>query len=144
MAPLRVLVVDDHDGVLAALVDALGTDPRLEVVGAVGSGEQACRAAAEQAVDVVVLDVNIPGGGPATAQALRALAEPPTVVALSAQAGGRATEEMLRAGATGYVVKGHAGERLADAVWQCHHGEVVLASPSGAEALRAVVDGLPI
>lgn len=143
MTRLRVLVVDDHPGVLAALADVLGSDPRLEVVGAVGTGPEAHAAAQQVQPDVVVLDVNIPGGGAPTARSLRALGQPPVIVALSAQSGERVMEQMLRAGATGYVVKGHAGERLAEAVWRCHHGEVVLASSAGAEALRSVVDGVP-
>jgi hypothetical protein len=45
---------------------------------------------------------------------------------------------MLRAGAVSYLAKGRLGE-LPDMVARCAGGEVVLAVPSGAEALKQLM-----
>lgn len=140
--PVRVLVADDHDGVLAALVAALESDARVEVVQAVSSADEAMHAVQRTAVDVALVDVHMPGGGAALARQLRALSTPPIVVAVSAHSGPRVVEEMIRAGATGYLTKGHAGERLVDLLCCCAAGEVVLASPLAAEALAGTLTDL--
>jgi two-component system nitrate/nitrite response regulator NarL len=134
-----VLVADDHEDMLAAIVSVLEDDERFLVVGTAANAERAVRLAADTPVDVALLDVNMPGSGVAAARALGGLARPPAVVAISAQSGGGVVEEMLRAGAVGYVTKGRVGDGLPDLLARCAEGEVVLATPSGAGALRAVL-----
>ena len=60
------------------------------------------------------------------------------VVAVSAQTGTSVVVSMLRAGVSGYLVKGRLGA-LPDLVARCSNGEVVLAVPCAADALRQVV-----
>lgn len=139
LPPIRVLVADDHAGMVAALVSVLEDDGRFDVVGTAATGSQALEAARTGSVDVVLLDVNMPGGGPEAAAALTALADPPVVVALSAHAGGATVAAMVRAGVVGYLTKGHVGDDLGDLVVRCVDGEVVLATPKAAAALRALV-----
>ena len=57
---LRVLVVDDHPLYRDGLVTAISAMPGVDVVGDVGDGEAAVRAAAELAPDVVVMDLHMP------------------------------------------------------------------------------------
>jgi response regulator NasT len=57
---IRVLVADDDENARALLVDLLRTLGH-EVVGEVGSGEQAIERAREVRPDVVLLDVHMPG-----------------------------------------------------------------------------------
>ena len=59
---VRVFLVDDHEVVRRGLVDLLGSDPELEVVGEAGSvGEAMVKIPALQP-DVAVLDVRLPDG----------------------------------------------------------------------------------
>lgn len=136
---IRVVVADDHTDVLAAVAETLDSDERITVVSTVTTGHEAWRRAAEGGVDVVVVDVHMPDDGVGTARRLRELPDPPVVVALSAQSGARVIEEMVRAGSSGYVTKGHAGERLIDVVCRCAAGEVVLASPLATSALTQLL-----
>jgi two-component system nitrate/nitrite response regulator NarL len=136
---IRVLVADDHRDMLAAIVSVLEDDQRFAVVATAATAEEAVALAGDTALDVALLDVNMPGGGVAAARALADLPRPPVVVAISAQSGGAVVEEMLRAGAVGYVTKGRVGDGLPDLLARCAEGEVVLATPSGAGALRAVL-----
>lgn len=139
MRRIRVLIADDHPEMLSALVSVLEDDPRFLVVGTASSGTEAHDLAAKVPVDLVLLDVHMPAGGPAAAEALTTLPYPPVVVAISAQAGQAVVEDMLRAGAVGYLTKGRVGDGLPDLLARCVDGEVVLATPSGAGALRAVL-----
>lgn len=139
MRRIRVLIADDHSEMLSALASVLEDDRRFTVVGTATTGADALRLAAETPVDLALLDVHMPDGGPATAEAMTALPRPPAVVAISAQAGAGVVEEMLRAGAVGYLTKGRVGDSLPDLLVRCVEGEVVLATPAGAGALRAVL-----
>jgi two-component system response regulator AlgR len=82
--PLRVLIVDDEAPARSRLRDLLAdcaaTLP-LEIAGEAASGPQALEIASWQRVDVVLLDIRMPGmDGIETAQHLRKLDDPPAVV----------------------------------------------------------------
>lgn len=139
MPRIRILIADDHPEMLAALVSVLEDDHRFDVVGSVMTGGEAYRFARETPVDVALLDVHMPDGGPATAEAMTALPRPPVVVAISAQSAPGAVVEMLRAGAVGYLAKDRVGGALGDLVARCVAGEVVLATSAGAGTLRALL-----
>lgn len=139
MRPIHVLVADDHPEMLSAMTSVLADDPRFVVVGTAATGEEVLRIAGESSVDAVLLDVNMPGGGAPTAEALTRLDPPPVVVAISAHLGGRPVEDMVRAGAVGYLPKGRVGDSLTDVLARCVEGEVILATPSAAGALRTLV-----
>jgi two-component system nitrate/nitrite response regulator NarL len=136
---IRVLVADDHRDMLAAIVSVIEDDERFSVVATAATADEAVAGVLQTPVDLALLDVNMPGNGVAAARALADLPRPPVVVAISAQSGGGVVEEMLRAGAVGYVTKGRVGDGLPDLLARCADGEVVLATPSGAGALRAVL-----
>lgn len=143
MAQIRVLIADDHREVLSALLSVLEDDQRFRVVGTAATGDEACRIVRGGGVDVVLLDVNMPGGGAAAATAMMSLRPQPVVVAISAESGSGAVADMVRAGATGYLVKGCAGEALPDLVARCARGEVMLATPAASTALRTVLEDRP-
>jgi two-component system nitrate/nitrite response regulator NarL len=143
MPQIRVAIADDDAGVLSALVDVLAADPRFEVVGAVATGEDLRSLVTEVGPDVVLMDVRMPGGGPVGALALSSttsghLRRRPAVVAVSAHTGAVTVATMLRSGAVGYLAKGRLSG-LPDLVARCANGEVVLAVPSAAEALRQLL-----
>lgn len=142
---IRVLVVDDDVPFRDAVTDLLAEDDRFEVVGAEGTAAEGLDAAVRMSPDLILMDVRMPGGGaPAAAVALTAGRRPggagsaPVVVALSAEGNARAVADMLRSGVTGYLLKGRLGTDLTDLMVRCSRGEVVLALPNGAEALRRV------
>src|SRR5438094_9688363 len=59
-APLRVLLVDDHDLFRTGLRNLL-EEQGVEIVGEAGDGAHAVRLVRELAPDVVVMDLNMPG-----------------------------------------------------------------------------------
>lgn len=141
MSQVRVLVADDHPQMLSALVSALEADGRFVVVATATNGSEAVRLAGELSVDVALLDVRMPGGGAPAVSEMAALTPPPVIVAISADTHASTVASIVGAGATGYLAKGRIGERLPEVVARCAQGEVILATTSGAEALRWLLTG---
>lgn len=141
MRVIRVVVADDDASFRAALVDVLEADPRFSVTEAVPTGSDIVDVVCSGGADVALVDVRMVDGGPTAARAIREATEEGrlrgvAVVALSAQAPVHTVVAMLREGAVGYLVKGRIGSELPDLLARCAAGEVVLAVPGAAEALR--------
>ena len=59
--PIRILIVDDHPVVVAGLTSMLGTQPGLIVLGSATSGEEAIEFLHEKQLDLLLLDLRMPG-----------------------------------------------------------------------------------
>ena len=142
---IRVAVADDDAMFRTAAVGLLRADPRIDVVGEAADGEELLELAAGTDPDVVLLDVRMPAGGAAAAQALtrhgatQGRPSRPLVVALTAETSPEVIDAMLRAGAVGYLAKGRIGSALADLVSRVHDGEVIIAAPTASVALRRLL-----
>ena len=102
----RVLLVDDHAVVRAAVRAVLERERDLRVAGEAGSAEAALPMIDELRPDVVVMDVRMPGmGGIDGTHAVRERGAPVRVLVLSMVAEGRIVRRALRAGADGYIPK---------------------------------------
>jgi DNA-binding NarL/FixJ family response regulator len=102
---MRVLLVDDNAPLRTMLRHTLETEGA-KVVAEAGDADTALRAAHEEQPDVVLLDINMPGGGlNALTRLTSELPETP-VVMLSARDDDHAVLVSLRGGAAGYIVKG--------------------------------------
>jgi two-component system nitrate/nitrite response regulator NarL len=105
--PVRILVVDDHEGFRSSMVQALDLIPDVEVAGEARSGDEACDAVITLKPDVVLLDLSMPGmdAMDATRQ-IRRVNPGSQVVVLSAFDGPQIEQAALAAGAWGLVPKG--------------------------------------
>jgi len=104
-ARIRVLIADDHAVVRAGLKLLIESQPDLQVVADVGTGEEALAAMRRTRPDVALVDLSMPGGGISTIARAAAEHRRTRVFALTMHddpAYVRATRE---AGAAGYVVK---------------------------------------
>ena len=112
---IRVLIVDDHDGVRAATRLLLGFEPDMQVVGDAPNGLAGLRLAKELHPDVLVLDLSMPGmDGFDVMRQLKMRKLAITVVILSGDTAMRSAA--LASGAAHFVAKGSAGAELAGAV----------------------------
>ena len=59
-APLRVMVVDDSAVVRGLITRILTSDPRIEVAASCSNGQMAVAQAARKAMDVIILDIEMP------------------------------------------------------------------------------------
>jgi DNA-binding NarL/FixJ family response regulator len=132
---VRILLADDSPELVAAARDVLDAALGLVVVATAGTGDAALLAARTHSPDVVVLDVEMPGGGPDLARALRALSPQPRVLVLSARDDEETVLAMLAAGASAYVAKGALDEDLAACVRRAAQG-VLLVVAACADRVR--------
>lgn len=106
---MRILLVDDHGPVRAALRQSLELEPGLEVVGEAGDGVAALALLERLTVDVALVDVRMPGmTGHEVARRIRERWPNIRVVACSSSADLPSVAGMVEAGAAGYVLKGDA------------------------------------
>ncbi|MFB7500555.1 response regulator [Streptomyces sp. NPDC056161] len=128
--PARVVVADDQTVVREGIVMLLGLLPGIEVVGAVGDGEEAVKAVAELAPDVVLMDLRMPRcDGVEATRRIRAGYPGTQVVVLTTFADDESLFPALRAGARGYLTKDAGGDEIVRAVESVLSGDAGL-SPS--------------
>jgi DNA-binding NarL/FixJ family response regulator len=113
---IRVLLVEDNEVYRSALELLLGLQPGLEIVGVVGSGDEAAGAAAALDADVVLMDYRLPGLDGAAATRAVIASSGSAVVCLTAEATPEERDEVVRAGAVGLVEKGGPIEALATVI----------------------------
>jgi diguanylate cyclase (GGDEF)-like protein len=112
-AAIRLLVADDDPMVRFTIAALIEREPGLELICEAEDAEQAIEMAARRRPDVVLLDVNMPGGGGLrAANEIREANPDVKIVALSADDSAGAQYDMTRAGAVGYVVKGSPDEEI--------------------------------
>ena len=117
MTTLRLLVVDDHEGVRAGLRATLEMEGDLEVVGEALSGEETLRLAGRLRPDLVLLEVEMEGlGGIETCRALRSFPQPPRVLMLTSFSDENAVVSSILAGASGYLRKNTSRDELLRAI----------------------------
>ncbi len=126
-AKIRILLVDDHIVMRMGLATAASGEPDMKVVAEAGDGEEALQAFRAHRPDVVVLDLRMPKrNGIETIQLLREEFGPVRILVFSNYAGGDEVYQAFKAGASGFVAKEMALERLLEAIRSVHAGEQYL------------------
>ncbi|CUU58941.1 DNA-binding response regulator [Frankia sp. CcI49] len=134
-APIRVLVVDDHELFLQGLQVVLDTEDDISVVGRAADGQEALVLASGTAPDIVLMDVRMPGrDGIAAAGAIKRSVPRVRVVMLTVSDEESDLFEAIKAGAVGYLLKSIPPHEVADAVRAVHSGQSLI-SPSMASKL---------
>lgn len=108
VAPVRVMIVEDSPVVRILLTHIVGADPRLQVVAAVSTAEEAIAALPTVRPDVISMDIALPGmdGLDATRQIMADRPTPIVVVSASIDKNSmKSTMDALSAGALSVVEK---------------------------------------
>jgi DNA-binding NarL/FixJ family response regulator len=135
-----VVIVDDHHLFRAGVRSEL--DGLVEVLGDAASVEEAVKCVLELEPDVVLLDVQMPGGGGAQVIREVVLARPAQrFLALSVSDAAEDVIAIIRAGARGYVTKTISGPELADAVRRVAGGDAVFSPRLAGFVLDAFAAG---
>lgn len=134
--PIRVFLADDHpvvrDGVKAVIA---ATGRGIEVLGEASSGLEVIEFARNNAADVYVLDIAMPGlDGLQTTEKLLRLDPGTRVIILSVYTDRSVVQNALRAGARAYVVKDTAAADITRAIRLVHGGSYYV-SPAVSEYL---------
>ncbi|HSZ63042.1 MAG TPA: response regulator transcription factor [Terriglobales bacterium] len=122
--PVRLLIVDDHSVVRAGFSSVLRRQAGLNVVGSAESGEGALTFLVGCPVDVLLLDLHMPGmSGIETLLALQGLPCPPKVIVLSSLEPDEEIYRAVEAGAKGYLRKDISDTEIVEAVYEVHSGK---------------------
>lgn len=137
--PIRVLLVDDDPLVRSGLHFLFDASDDLRVVAEAGDGAEAIEAVRANRPDVVLMDLRMPGlDGITATQQIRALPDPPHVIALTTWDLDDAVMRALQAGASGFLLKTAPPLDIMAAVRSVMAGDAVLSPRS----TRHVLDHL--
>ncbi len=138
---LKVFLVDDHEVVRRGLIDLLGSDPDLEIVGEAGTVAEALARVPAVRPDVAVLDVRLPdGNGIELCRDLLSALPDLRCLMLTSFTSDEAMLDAILAGASGYVIKDIKGLELAAAIKDVGAGRSLLDNRAAA-ALMANLRG---
>lgn len=134
---VRIVIAEDIDLVAEAFQALLETESDFKVVGRVGRGDAVVGAVARTLPDLVLADVDMPGGsGIEATMLLREHGFQGKVVLLTALPGSGHLNAALDAGANGYLLKSITGTRLKSAIRAVMAGRTAIDPDLAAEAIR--------
>jgi len=127
MKKLRIVLADDHMLLRKGLKSLIDGRPDMEVVGEAQDGNEAILLAERLAPDVMIMDITMPGlNGIEATQRIHARQPEIGIIALSAYSDRLLVQKMMGAGASGYMLKDCAQERVVEAITQVSGHEFFL------------------
>ena len=139
----RIMLVDDHPMLRRGLSDLLSMEDDLLPVAQAASGEEALMLAERHELDLILLDLNMPGmDGIETIRALRAAGVDTRIVIFSVSDDHDDVLEALREGADGYLVKDMEPEELIEQIRLAGQGKMAL-SAELTQVLAQAIRGRP-
>src|SRR6266513_362606 len=124
---ITIILVDDHSIVRQGVRALLETQADISIVGEASSGDKAVRLCAEQAPDVVLMDLVMPGmnGVEATRQ-IKQVSPRTQVIVLTSYHEDEHIVPAIRAGALSYLLKDVSPSELLIAVRKAAEGETTI------------------
>ena len=108
----RLVIVDDHALFREGLATILSAEDDLEVVGQGGSADEAIHLAKDLSPDIILLDLDMPGGGLKAAKVISTEMGETKIVVLTASEEDNNLINSLKIGADAYILKGVAAREL--------------------------------
>lgn len=132
---IKILIADDHAIVREGLKQILLESPDLVVIAEASTGQEVLDKAVKNDLDLVVLDISMPGrGGMDILKEIKSLKPKLPVLILSMYPEEQYAVRVLKSGASGYLTKESAPVELVKAIRQISQGKKYI-SPSLAEKL---------
>lgn len=149
---ITVLLVDDHALVRGAIAERLNREPDLTVVGIAASADEAICKATEVRVDIILMDIDMPGLNCfEAARRLRTIRSETRIIFLSAHTQDRYIEQALSVKAHGYLTKRESPEKVVAAIREVAAGSAyfceevqsrIVVDESGANLPRSLLSKL--
>jgi len=132
---IKILIADDHAIVREGLKQILSESPDLVVVAEASTGQEVLEKIGKNDLDLVVLDIAMPGrGGLDILKEIKSQRPRLSVLMLSMYPEEQYAVRVLKSGASGYLTKESAPAELVKAIRQISQGKKYI-SPSLAEKL---------
>ena len=121
---LKILIADDHAVFRSGLRALLEKEPNMQIIGETGNGFDTIRAVENMDVDVLILDITMPGlPGPKVAEAVLKIKPELTIVVLTMHEDEYYLQELFRLGAKAFVLKKSTGTDVVQAILAAHKGD---------------------
>lgn len=134
---IRILIVDDHPLFRKGLRVMLEGQDQMEVIGEAANGTEAVGLAQATKPDVVLMDLQMPGGGGIeSTRQIRDVMPSIKVLVLTLFEDNESVYMSLRAGASGYILKDAEEEEVFRAILAVANGEAIF-SPAVASRVLA-------
>ncbi len=126
---IRVAVVDDHAIVRQSIKTIVNDEPDMSVVLEASNGESVLDFARNEPLDVILMDISMPGiGGLEATSKLQRVSPSTQVIAISTHTKGPFPSRLLKAGATGYLTKESPPQEIVRAIRTVFRGEPFITS----------------
>lgn len=135
-----IVLIEDHSIFIEGLLSVLRKSGHAEVIGTFGSGREALDFLQQQYVDIVFLDISLPGGmsGIEICSAIHRLHPETKVIALSNHTERDIINDVLSNGANGYLLKNASMQDLENAIELVMQGQCVMS-----EEVRSIIFSAP-
>lgn len=135
MAPIEVLIADDHPLFRKGMRTLLDSMPETDVIGEATSGQQAVEMALALKPDLILMDLKMPGGGGLSAIGQLSQHMPDArILVVTLFEDDESVFTALKAGARGYVLKDADEDEMMRAIQAVAQGEAIF-SPAIASRL---------
>ncbi len=136
----NILIVDDHPLFREGLKAIIERDLRFVVVGEAGDVREGLRMASELKPDMIVVDISLPDkSGIELTREIQTLLPETRIMIISMHSKIDYIAEAFQAGATGYVVKESASERLIKGLESVSNGDYFLDSSISHEVVEKLM-----
>jgi len=137
MNPIRVLLLDDHALFREGLARILAARPEFTIVRAAGTVAEAMQVLQSQAVDVILLDLELKGeSGIDMLHQAKAAGFGGTILIVAADVSPASVRRLVDQGAAGVFLKGDPPEMLIDYIHRAREGEMAIKQQLLLAALR--------
>ena len=144
MAPLRVLLADDHSLFRCGISSMLSSREGIEVVGSARDGLEAIELARKTQPDVILMDVDMPRfNGLEAVRRLKAEMPHVKIVMLTVSDDSDDLFEAIKSGAQGYLLKDLEPYQLIDLLQGVARGEAPLSGMMATKLLEQFVEAGP-
>ena len=124
-----LLIVDDHEIVRAGIKRLFENTPNLNIVADLGSGEEAYQFLQKNTVNLIIMDVSMPGkGGIETTNQIKKRYPKIKILMLSMHDNTMIIEKAMKAGADGYILKNDLSDDLLNAVGKVMNNETIISA----------------
>jgi two-component system, NarL family, invasion response regulator UvrY len=140
--PIRLLLVDDHEVVRQGIRQRLASAPGLEVVAEASNAEDAYRLCGQVGIDIVVMDLSLPGaGGIEAIRRIRTRHRGLRMLVFSIHENPLLAERAIGAGACGFLTKTAPLDELVLAIERIAAGEIYLDTSIAAKLALDTIQG---
>lgn len=137
-----IFVVDDHPLMRQGLAQLINSEPDLFVCGEAEDAPRALQGISTKHPDLVIVDISLQGNnGIELTKSIKALYKDLRIMVLSMHDEHIYAQRVLRAGASAYLMKQEAPEKVVSAIRRTLKGDIYVSEKVGAQILHQIVNG---